>query len=49
MAAAGAIKPQIFAEAGSAAAPRTVTISIEALQRQVDMRTLPVTEIETLY
>jgi hypothetical protein len=31
------------------AAPPTVTISVEELQRQVDMRTLPVTQIENLY
>jgi len=36
LAAAGTVAPQIFAEVGSAAAPQTVTISVEALQRQVD-------------
>ena len=49
MAAAGTVRSQIFGKVGSAAAPRTVAISVEALQRQVDMRTLPVTEIENLY
>jgi len=49
MAATGTVRPQLFGEVGSAAAPRTVAISVEALQRQVDMRTLPVTEIENLY
>jgi hypothetical protein len=47
LAAAGTVAPQIFAEVGSAAAPQTVTISVEALQRQVDMRTLPVTKSKT--
>ena len=49
MAAAGTVKPKIFPTVGAAAAPPTVTISVEELQRQVDMRTLPVTEIEDLY
>jgi hypothetical protein len=31
------------------AAPPTAAISIEELQWQVDMRTLPVTDIEELY
>jgi len=44
LAAAGTVKPKI-----AAAAPPTVTISVDELQRQVDMRTLPVTEIESLY
>jgi len=45
--AAGTIKPKIFPTA--VGAPPTITISVEELQRQVDMRTLPVTEIENLY
>lgn len=49
MAAAGTVKPKIFSAVGTAAAPPTVTISVEELQRKVDMRTLPVTEIENLY
>ena len=49
MAAAGTVGPQIFAGPGSAAAPPTVTISVEELQRQVDIRQLPVMEIESLY
>ena len=31
------------------AAPPTVTISVEELQRQMDTRRLPITEIENLY
>jgi hypothetical protein len=49
LAAAGTVKPKISSTVGAVAAPPTVTISIEELQRQVDMRTLPVTEIESLY
>ena len=51
VAAAGGVKPKIFPTVGAVAAPPTVTISVEELQRQVDMRTLPVTEIanENLY
>ena len=49
MAAAGTVKPKISSTVGAAAAPPTVTISVDELQRQVDMRTLPVTEIESLY
>jgi len=49
MAAAGTVKPKIFPTVGAVAVPPTVTISIEELQRRVDMRTLPVTEIENLY
>ena len=48
MAAAGTVKTKIFNTVGVAALP-TVTISVEELQRQVDVRTLPVTEIENLY
>jgi hypothetical protein len=47
--AVGTVKPKIFPALGAVAAPPTVTISVEELQRQVDMRTLPVTEIENLY
>jgi hypothetical protein len=49
IAAAGTIRPKIFPTVGAVAAPPTVAISIEELQRQVDVRTLPVTEIENLY
>ena len=49
MAAAGMVKPKIFPTLGAVAAPSTVTISVEELQRQVDVRTLPVTEVENLY
>ena len=49
MAAAGTVKLKIFPTGGAAAAPPTVTISVEELQRQVDMRTLPATEIDSLY
>jgi hypothetical protein len=49
LAAAGTVKPKISSTVGAAAAPPTVTISVDELQRQVDMRTLPVTEIESLY
>ena len=49
MAAAGTVKPKIFPALGAVPSPSTVTISVEELQRQVDMRTLPVTEIENLY
>jgi len=49
MAAAGTVKPKIFPAVGAVTAPLTVTISVEELQRQVDMRTLPATEIDSLY
>ena len=49
IAAAGTVKPKIFPTVGSVAAPTTVTISVEDLQRQVDMRTLPAMEAENLY
>jgi uncharacterized protein len=49
MVAVGTAKPKIFPPLRAEAAPPTVTISVEELQRQVDMRTLPVTEIENLY
>jgi hypothetical protein len=49
MAAAGTVKPKIFPAVGAVVAPPSVTISIEELQRQLDMRTLPVMEIENLY
>ena len=49
MAAAGTVKPKIFRTVGAVAAPPTVTISVEELQRQVDMPTLPPMEIENLY
>jgi hypothetical protein len=46
---AAAIKPKIFAAVEPVAALPTSTISIEELHRQVDMSTLPVTEIKDLY
>jgi hypothetical protein len=49
IAAAGTVTPSIFPPVAAVAAPPAVTISVEALQRQVDMRALPVTEIENLY
>ena len=49
MATAGMVKPKIFPTVGAVAATPTVAISIEELQSQVDVRTLPVTEIENLY
>jgi predicted small lipoprotein YifL len=49
IAAVGIVKPKIFPTFGAEAAPPTVTISVEELQRQMDMRTLPITEIENLY
>ena len=49
IAAAGTVRPKIFPTVGAVAAPPTVVISIEELQRQVDVRTLPVTEIENFY
>jgi peroxiredoxin family protein len=49
MAAAGTVKTKIFHTVEAVAALPTVTISVEELQRQVDVRTLPVTKIENLY
>ena len=49
IAAAGTVRPKIFTTVGAVAAPPTVAISVEELQWQIDMRTLPVTEIENLY
>src|SRR5215831_15860696 len=49
IAAAGTVKPKIFPTVGSVATPPTVAISVEDLQRQVDMRTLPAMEAENLY
>ena len=49
MAAAGMVKPKIFSTVGAVAALPTVTVSVDELQRQVDVRALPVTEIEILY
>ena len=40
MATAGMVKPKIFPTVGAVAALPTVTISVEELQRQVDMRAL---------
>jgi hypothetical protein len=47
--AGAAIKPKIFAAVEPVAALPTFTISIQELHRQVDMSTLPVTEIKDLY
>jgi hypothetical protein len=49
MATAGMIKPKIFSTVVAATALLTDTISVDELQRQVDVRALPVTEIENLY
>ena len=49
LAAARIFEPKIFPTVGAVAAPPTVTISVEELQRQVDMRAVPATEIENLY
>ena len=49
MAAAGAVKPKIFSTNGAVTAPPAVTISVEELQRRVDVRKLPVLEIDNLY
>jgi hypothetical protein len=49
MAAANTVKPKLFFTVGIGAALLTVTISVEELLRQVDLRTLPVTEIKNLY
>jgi hypothetical protein len=49
IAAAGTVRPKIFPTVGAVAAPPTVEISVEELQWQVDVRTLPVTDIEDLY
>jgi hypothetical protein len=49
LAVAGTVKPKIFPTVGAEAAPPTVAISVEELYRQVNMHTLPVTEIEDLY
>ena len=49
IAAAGTVRSKIFPTVGAVAAPPTVAISVEELQWQVDVRTLPVTEIENLY
>ena len=49
IAVAGTVRLKIFPTVGAVAAPPTAAISIEELQWQVDMRTLPVTDIEELY
>ena len=49
IAAAGTVRSKIFPTVGAVAAPPTVAISVEELQWQINMRTLPVTEIENLY
>ena len=49
MAAANTVKRELFSAVGIEAAPPTITISVEELLRQVDVSTLPVTEIKDLY
>jgi hypothetical protein len=49
MAAAGTVRSKIFRTVGAVAATPAVAISVEELQWQVDVRTLPVMEIENLY
>jgi hypothetical protein len=49
MAAVSTIKPKIFHTVGAIAATPVVTISITELQQQVDVRTLPVMQIDDLY
>ena len=49
IAAAGTVRSKIFPTVGAVAATPSVAISVEELQWQVDVRTLPVTEIENLY
>ena len=49
MATAGMVKPKIFSTVGPAAALPTDTISVDELQRQVDVHALSVTEIDNLY
>ena len=49
MAAASTVNPKLFSTVEIGTAPPTITISVEELQRQVDVRNLPVTEIENLY
>src|SRR5262245_26493407 len=44
MAAAVTVKPKIFPPVAAGVAPPTVTISVEELQRHVDVHTLPVTK-----
>jgi len=46
MVVASTVKPQILPTVGAVVAPPTATISSEELHRQVDMRTLPVMEID---
>jgi hypothetical protein len=48
MGSVGIIKPKLFSTVGAVAALPTATISVDKLQRQADMRTLPVTQIENL-
>ena len=49
MAAVSTIKPKLFHTVGVIAATPVVTISITELQQQVDVRTLPVMQIDDLY
>jgi hypothetical protein len=49
IAAAGTVRSKIFPTVGAVAATPSVAISVEELQWQVDVRTLPVTEIGDLY
>ena len=46
---AAAVKPNVFAAVEPVVALPTFTISIEELHRQVNMSTLPVTEIKDRY
>ena len=47
MAAASTVKPKLFSTVGVGAAPLTITISVEELQRQVDVRTLQLLKSKT--
>ena len=49
MAAAGTVKTKTFHPVGAMAVLPTVAISVEELQRRVNVRVLLVTEIENLY
>jgi hypothetical protein len=49
LAAASTVTPSIFRPVAAVAAPPAVTIRVEELQRQVDVRALLITEIENLY
>jgi hypothetical protein len=49
IAAAGTVRSKIFPTVWTVAAPPTLAISVEELQWQVGVRTLPVTNIVDLY